>query len=133
MLFTLLFFSLNKQKLTKIKAFKKLHKHLVDQDQQLAQMKRKQYSKKLQLTPILTNTFIKDFSCFSHSYVKFFIYPIYFFFKRYQKTTAGLKIASSKITPSFQQLGGAMKNSLGSLRYEIYQRKKNANHIIKLI
>lgn len=34
----------------------------------------------------------------------------------YQKTTASLKMASSKITPSFQQLGGAMKNSLGNLR-----------------
>jgi hypothetical protein len=34
----------------------------------------------------------------------------------YQKTTASLKSASSKITPSFQQIGGAMKNSLGSLR-----------------
>jgi hypothetical protein len=34
----------------------------------------------------------------------------------YQKTTASVKQASSKITPAFQQLGGAMKNSLGNLR-----------------
>lgn len=39
------------------------------------------------------------------------------FFKSYQKTSAGLKTATQKITPAFSTFGGTMKNSLGSLRY----------------
>ena len=35
---------------------------------------------------------------------------------RYQKTTAGLKSATQKITPAFSTLGGTMKSSLGSFR-----------------
>lgn len=34
----------------------------------------------------------------------------------YQKTTAGLKSATQKITPAFSTLGGTMKSSLGSFR-----------------
>lgn len=41
---------------------------------------------------------------------------IIFLILSYQKTSAGFKSATQKITPAFQTLGGTMKSSLGSLR-----------------